>query len=301
MGTWSTSITGNDTAQDLKMEYTCAFFYYKDVDEAVRRIEEYAALLGIDESDAEEYCNYVYSLADFMWRKGILTDDIRDRAIRMIDEGFGLEIWEEEGTKLLKKRKDVLDKFRRQLISPMGARKKIRPNVYMHKIFEDGDLVAIKLITSGKTYSQKAMRIKEISQEQFAGYDGKYILVQKVGTRVSWKSSIVPEVCDCWAIFKLFNGVYENIPYNIEIKDLNVAEFNDFGTKKPYFCCESNMYYFKKRNYEIIGNYSFHENDFNANTSEHDVLSKTKSVFFSVYNEYNDADSDLIAAMKIGR
>ena len=27
MGAWSTSITGNDTAQDLKSEYQAAFYY----------------------------------------------------------------------------------------------------------------------------------------------------------------------------------------------------------------------------------------------------------------------------------
>ncbi len=72
VGAWSTSITGNDTAQDLRAEYACAFYYYKDVSEAVQKIEEYVASYGINESDPEEYCDYVYSLADFMWKKGIL-------------------------------------------------------------------------------------------------------------------------------------------------------------------------------------------------------------------------------------
>ena len=137
MGAWNASINGNDTAQDLKQEYTCAFFYYSDVEEAVRKREEYAASQRIDESDPEEYCDYVYSLADFMWKKGILTVNVRDRALKMIDSGFGLEIWEESGEKMLQKRKAVLEGFRKQLTSPMGERKKIRPNVHMKEIFEE--------------------------------------------------------------------------------------------------------------------------------------------------------------------
>ena len=82
MGTWSTSITGNDTAQDLKIEYTCAFYYY-GVEKAIEKIEDYAAMYGFDKSDPEEYCAYVYSLADFMWKKGILTEDIKNRALWM--------------------------------------------------------------------------------------------------------------------------------------------------------------------------------------------------------------------------
>lgn len=129
MGAWSTSITGNDTAQDLRTEYTCAFYYYKDISEAVQMIDGYVASIGINETDPEEYCDYVYSLADFMWKKGILTDEIRDRALKMIDFVFGLEIWEESGHRILKARQKSLEKFRTQIISPMCAPQKIKLNI----------------------------------------------------------------------------------------------------------------------------------------------------------------------------
>ena len=87
MGAWSVSITGNDTAEDLKSEYQAAFFYY-DIETALSKIDKYVRAVGFDESDEEEWCNYYYSLADFMWRKGILTDSIRDKAVQMIDSEF---------------------------------------------------------------------------------------------------------------------------------------------------------------------------------------------------------------------
>lgn len=59
MGTWSASITGNDTAMDLRSEYTCAFYYY-GTDEAVKKIDEYVRNNICDESDPEEWCDYVY-------------------------------------------------------------------------------------------------------------------------------------------------------------------------------------------------------------------------------------------------
>ena len=37
MGTWNTSVTGNDTAKDLYIEYTAAFYKF-DVEEALKRI-----------------------------------------------------------------------------------------------------------------------------------------------------------------------------------------------------------------------------------------------------------------------
>ena len=42
MGTWDNSVTGNDTAQDLKSEYQAAFFY-NDVETALRKIDDYIA------------------------------------------------------------------------------------------------------------------------------------------------------------------------------------------------------------------------------------------------------------------
>ena len=112
MGAWSVSITGNDTAEDLKSEYQAAFFYY-DVETALSKIDKYVRVEGFDESDEEEWCNYYYSLADFMWRKGILTDSIRDKAVQMIDNEFGLDLWAESGEKVLSKRKKVFQTLKR--------------------------------------------------------------------------------------------------------------------------------------------------------------------------------------------
>ena len=125
MGAWSESITGNDTAEDLLYEYPAAFLKYEP-EEALSKIDQYVRENEFDESEPEEWCNYVYSLADYMWKKGILTDKVKERAIQMIDSGFGLDIWAESGEKMLKARKRVLSKFREKLTSPMPPKKKIK-------------------------------------------------------------------------------------------------------------------------------------------------------------------------------
>ena len=96
MGSWSAGVWGNDTAEDLKFEYQCAFYRY-DPEEAVRRLDEYVRTSIGDESDTIEWCNYIYSLADFMWKKGILTEAVKTAAVSMIDSGFGLDEWEKSG------------------------------------------------------------------------------------------------------------------------------------------------------------------------------------------------------------
>ena len=127
MGTWNTSVTGNDTAKDLYIEYTAAFYKF-DVEEALKRIDSYIRTEMFDESDEEEWCNYIYSLADFMWKKGILTDSIRSKAIEMIDSGFGLELWAEAGQKTLDSRKKKLAEFKEKLLSAQPPKKKILGN-----------------------------------------------------------------------------------------------------------------------------------------------------------------------------
>ncbi len=117
MGSWSAGVWGNDTAEDLKFEYQCAFYRY-DPEEAVRRLDEYVRTSVGDESDTIEWCNYIYSLADFMWKKGILTEAVKTAAVSMIDSGFGLDEWEKSGKSALAKRQKALEELRAQLLSP---------------------------------------------------------------------------------------------------------------------------------------------------------------------------------------
>ncbi|MBQ8825840.1 MAG: hypothetical protein IJ007_01965 [Oscillospiraceae bacterium] len=288
MGSWSESVTGNDTAQDLRSEYTCAFFKY-DVDEALRLIDNYVRTEMFDESDEEEWCNYIYSLADYMWKKGILTDEIKEKALGMIDSGFGLELWAESGEKILAKRKAALEAFRSKITSPMPAKKKIKPDVHLEPIFNDGDIVAVKLMTAGKTYTKEAQTLRELTQEQFESYDGKYILMQKIRTFSSWHSYIVPEINDYWAVFRLFDGVYDELPESIDISSLKDAAVDK--NMNPLFTCESSMFYFKKRKYRVLGN-------FPDEVKKYADKSNNANIFLGVNREWCNPDSTFLAYME---
>lgn len=288
MGTWSAGITGNDTAQDLYTEYTAAFYKY-DVDTALEKIEHYVRTEMFDESDGEEWCAYCYSLADFMWKKGILTERVRSRALEMIDSGFGLELWEAEGKKALESRKKKLREFREKLVSPMPPKKKIKPDVYLERIFEDGDIVAVQLQTAGKTYSQE--RDWPLTDEEFHGYDGKYVLMQLVNCSASWTSAIVPEVKDHWACFRLFDGVYDTVPEKLDPESLREATIHEGHRLSPYFSCESSLFYFKKRNYRVLCN-------------RKDLLPEaeprsTCHIFWKINRPWMNPDSIILAAMNI--
>jgi len=285
MGAWSTSITGNDTASDLRQEY-CAAFYKYPVDEALEKIDSYVRTHMCDESDEEEFCDYYYSLAEFMWKKGILTDEVRDKAISMIDSKFGLDIWAESGEKTLRSREKVLATFREKLLLPQPKKKSIKPNVNVERIFEDGDIIAVQLQTVGKKYTQNWA--KPMSEEEFHSYDGKYVLMQLVRCRSSWSSVIVPEVKNWWAVFRLFDVIYDTVPDEADVSRLKLARIPE-GRFQPVFTCESKMYYFKRRNYKLLGNDKTGLDDIESNNYSH--------IFWSVNKDWSNPDSIILSSV----
>ncbi len=293
MGTWNVSITGNDTAQDLRSEYAAAFFCY-DVEEALQKIDDYVRAQKIDESDEEAWCDYYYSLADFMWRKGILTDAVREQAIAMITSGFGLELWADAGEKVLAARKKKLEEFRIKLLSPQPPKKKIKPNAHTERIFEPGDIVAVKLQTAGKPYTKN--EDLPMTDEEFHALDGKYVLMQHIDCCSDWTSAIAPEVKDYWAHFRLFDGIYDNIPENVDVSLLKKAHIFINKTIPDVFWCESSMFYFKKRNYKVIAN---RKDLLSTVIPYRDNINSyiNNSIFWGVNHACSNPDSVLAAAM----
>jgi hypothetical protein len=276
-------------AQDLKSEYSAAFCTY-DVPTALEKIEAYVRKEICDESDRDEWSDFYYSLADFMWKKGILTEEVKQRTLQMLDDGWGLDLWEEEGASALNARKKALAKFRAQLLSPLPEKKKIsKPKLHTKDIFKTGDLIAIQLQTAGKVFA-RPNRKRGMSDEAFQALDGKYILVQKIRCHISYSSSIVPELKDHWAIFRLFDGVYDEVPRNVDIASLQDAQFVFQvsllkSDSSPLFLTESSMFHFRKRKYQLIGN--FPESTLPYQNMEYQM------VFF-----VGTPDSDFVSAMQ---
>ena len=284
MGTWSTGILGNDTVQDLLPEYSVAFWKY-EIPEALERLDAYVRQ-DYDESDAEEWVNYYYSLADFMWKKGILTDAVRDRALAMIDSGFGLELWAEAGEKELRERQKILAAFRDKLLSPLPPKKKVKPSVHTQRIFRDGDLVAIQLQTAGKPYTGGKKR--PMTDEEFHACDGKYVLLQLIDCEASWTSALDPEVKDYWAVFRLFEGLYDTPPCEIDVEQLKLASLPYGSLLTPYLCCESSMFHFKRRKYQLLGN---------AAAGPMPDVNDQAPLTLGIDRPWLNTDSELLAAM----
>ena len=284
MGTWSASITGNDTALDMIEEYKVAFSYF-DVPTGLQKLDQFVRS-NFHESDEDEWCAYYYSLADFMWKHGILTDEIRDKAVQMVDSDFGMDTWIEAGSE--KQRRKELAKFRDKITSPQCAPKKIKiSHIHPDDIFENGEVIAIQLKTSGKKYMPNFF-CDRIKDEEFLSYDNKYVVIQKEYSKEQHFSVIMPELCDRTAMFVVFKGIYDS-PEDVDITKLEEADFKCTHSEPvSYFEHESNMFQFRKRGYKVIGKMECHQ-----------INETCQSHFLNLGDNYphSNADSRLIAAV----
>lgn len=276
MGAWNCTINGNDTAQDLIDEYRAAF-YYNDVDVAVKKVFDYA----FDYLDDDEMADFIYSLADFMWKKGILTDEVKNKAIEMIDSNYGMEIWEESGEKILNKRKKVLSDFKNKLLSPQPSKKKITLDMYLNPIFNEGDIITFRL----KTVDLDCSKYYKFDSSSIKNYHDKYIVLRKVYNHISYTSIIEPNVKNTWAVFQI-------IPYYFD-KQPSIDDITIYLDKKldcnDMICTESSLYYFKKRDYVLLGNVKPKLSK-NYKHSENDV----SDVFFSINKPWYHPEVEII-------
>lgn len=292
MGSWGTGISGNDTAMDLRSEYQAAFYYF-DIETALQKIDTYVRNEGFDESDEGDWCDYYYSLADFMWKKGILTEGVKTQVLTMIDSGFGLDIWEESGKAALKERKKVLEKFREKLCSEQPAKKKIKINLYMKPIFEIGDVVAFQLQTTDKTYLSKNSRgwlKSRFTEEYFHSCDGKWVVIRKAYDHVSYQSAIVPEVQDIFPHFQLYAALFDECPTMEMLNGIPWAN-TKYNPGLGVFYTEGSLSYLKKRNYRIIGS-SLQDIDI-----QDQIGLNTDSIFFGSPGDTYNADTVILNAI----
>lgn len=88
--------------------------------------EEVLAEILIEYKEEQEDIDYKYDfflgLADVLWEKGRLTEEIKETAIRLLEEDKEAERWNSKKSR--KARIEVLDKLEKKLNSEMPLRKK---------------------------------------------------------------------------------------------------------------------------------------------------------------------------------
>jgi hypothetical protein len=215
MGTWNTSINGNDTFLDI---YNAFFDRYnsgespKEISETI--VEDYSS----EFEDTDDKNNALFALALAQWETKSLDPEIYVKVKTIIETGGDLEAWKglRADTKTLKKRKAVLDKFLAQLTTEREKpKRRARPK------FEFEKVVLVKAIAPD---NKKTFEVGEEIVNKNYVHTGGLLMWAEGGGSVLY-----------------FNGQNKNISaYWIDDNTLEVTHDNDivFNKKddRAYFC-----------------------------------------------------------------
>jgi len=186
MGTWSSSLYGNDTTCDVRDTYIGFLEDGLSNDEAYEKtLDAMKETLEDDEAPL-----FWYALAETQWKVGRLRPEVREKALEWIEKGGGMEPWLETKSKGSGWQK-TLDKLKEKLNSPMGKEKKVRKRVKPDQNFW----------AMNDVY---AYRFPE-GVESCAHLAGKYMVLQKMGEGEYVDLGIRMRV-------HIFNRVFDQLP-----------------------------------------------------------------------------------------
>jgi len=220
MGAWSAEIFDDDGAEEIKEEYKILLGYGMSPEEAYQKIEDY---YYSDYKGAHDEDVYWLSIALFQWQNGILSEEVKQQALRCIDDENYLEHWKDSGEDIYKERKLILEKLKYDLINVAKERKKRFPKCakyYRYKTeWEVGDLLAYKMLSPMFKWGElvdandklKLQKAQELIKD-------KYILLRVVDVNKIPVSEICPELdYSSSAVVMLYDWVGDKFPSDNEI------------------------------------------------------------------------------------
>jgi hypothetical protein len=117
-----------------------------------------------DLGDADT-CSVVWlALAAAQSTLGRLRDDVRTRALRAIDSGENMRLWEHLDAKTVAKRRTVLAKLREELVAEPKPRKAVRRPARPQTALTPGDVVSYRAV-SGRVH---LLAVRAIHESRYA-------------------------------------------------------------------------------------------------------------------------------------
>ena len=200
MSAWGTSLYANDWTCDVRDTY-------------IGFLEAKFSNAVAYEKTIESFCDYLdtelepllwYALADTQWALGRLMPDVKDKAMFWIENKGGLGIWDENLARVNGWKKTMASLKARLDKQPPKEKKIESPAEYQYNPGDIGDVFAYKF------HSTEAQRL---------GFHGKYILLQKLGSRESFNGYICPH-------FIFFDMLFNEIPTTISLQDIRILPFD---------------------------------------------------------------------------
>ena len=170
MGAWGAGLYENDTALDVKDEFEKLFNDGKGVQEITDGLTaEFESIMDC----ADEAPLFWFALADTQWKFGVLLPDVKENALRWINELKSQTADTPDGAWQGK----ALDDLQTKLLSPLPPVKKPKKKRIYKCEWKIGDVFAYQLES-------------ELAKER--GLYGRYFLIQKVDEGTWYPGHIVP-------------------------------------------------------------------------------------------------------------
>ena len=191
---------------DILTEYKTMLGYKVSPEIAYSKIKDYFEKDFIGKDDEDDYW---LALAYFQWKNGILIDEVKENALRCLEDNQYLERWAESGAKVLEKRKQTLAEFKYNLENIVNPTKKSFPKcpAYLRsKVpFNLGDIIAYKITkpirSTGSDYYDKL----EKASEKMCG---KYIILKVVNIINEPVSQLCPDLdYSSSAVFMVYDWI----------------------------------------------------------------------------------------------
>jgi hypothetical protein len=233
MGSWGTALYSNDTSSDVR-DLCNEVYPLVGIEEGTKLIlQEYADLVDSDMMD-NDYADFWFALADWQWKHGILTDEIKSKAIALLEAHTGLDEWAGADQK---KRLSVMDKLLDQLKTPQPEIKIPKAQIPKPK-HKPGDIIIFRTCDKDYEYADSVWNIDDCGfagfyQEEVASklpenisppYEAykKYMAVLCVGTVQEAYSQYVPHLMEVHSIYAYYDYINDRKP---SLDDLKACGF----------------------------------------------------------------------------
>ncbi len=192
------SIFSDDISQFIRHEYGILLSIGKSDEEAEKMlIEYYSNIIGCNDPDEDVFW---IALAYVEWKRGRLSDLVKEKALAASENGLDLKRWEKRGEKVYKERKKKIDKFRAMILSPMPERKKVKKPSVRHCPWREGSLLAYRIINNEKCANSPCfnkyvlLRVVKIYQLPISNYfESEYYNEQMIIALYNWMGSSIPD------------------------------------------------------------------------------------------------------------
>jgi hypothetical protein len=142
MGTWGPALFSDDLAADLRDHFRDLIGEGMTTNAAIKHLQkEYSSSLR----DPDEAPVFWLALAATGWRLGRLDEDVRQKALSIIESGQDLVRWENASDR--RKRVQVLAKLKLQLESPPPPGKPIPKTIQSATDWSIGEIIGFRLLS----------------------------------------------------------------------------------------------------------------------------------------------------------